>query len=145
MKYVEEYFCKHHAHKYAPQIFYFSILKEDNEDQLYIKVLDYLIFTREEIMFKNAFTLGKFYISLRFDLLFLFQIENSITSQVSLFVIILKKLRVKFKIMSNTMAGICKLSFLCSGVLFLLHYYLCLSFIVSYLRKLYKKIIAIHK
>lgn len=33
MKYVEEYFCKHHAHKYAPQIFYFSILKEDNEDR----------------------------------------------------------------------------------------------------------------
>ena len=36
MKYGGEYFCKHHVHKYVPQIFYFSILKKDNEEQLYI-------------------------------------------------------------------------------------------------------------
>lgn len=46
----------------STKILHIFILKEDNKEQLHIKVLNYLIFTREKITFKNI--LGKSYVFL---------------------------------------------------------------------------------
>ena len=68
-------------------------------------------------MFKPDLILGKFYISLRIWFVLLFQIEACVISYVLFFVIVLKKLRVKFKIW---LAFVCSCSFVLT-FLFLLH------------------------